>query len=181
MAGFVLDYVVFDSPLGWIVVGAGTEGIRMAAFLGAQQPGGGLAESAIRDEYPEALPRPAEGQGFAAEARQYIFDYLTRGRPIPEIPLDVRKGTDFDRRVWRAISEIPFGQTRSYGQVALAAGRPSAARAAGRACGRNPVPIIVPCHRVVGSGGKLGGYSGGLEIKRALLDLEKRSRGAPMQ
>ncbi len=179
MTGFVLDYLVFESPLGWMVVGASPEGVSLAAFLGPQRPAGAIAIAAIRREYPEAVPRSAEGPGLAAEAKKYILDYLKKGEPLPEIPLDVRKGTDFDRRVQRAICEIPFGQTRSYSRIALAGGSPAAARAAGRACGRNPVPIIIPCHRVIASGGKLGGYSGGLEIKRALLDLERQPQAAP--
>jgi methylated-DNA-[protein]-cysteine S-methyltransferase len=82
-------------------------------------------------------------------------------------------GTDFQRRVWAALLTIPYGQTRSYGQIAEQIGAPSASRAVGLANGRNPISIIVPCHRVVGSNGSLTGYGGGLDRKRVLLDLEK--------
>jgi len=84
-------------------------------------------------------------------------------------------GTSFQRRVWDALSEIPYGKTRSYGEIARRIGRPGAARAVGLASGRNPIPIIVPCHRVIGANGTLTGYAGGLETKRALLDLEQAS------
>jgi methylated-DNA-[protein]-cysteine S-methyltransferase len=90
------------------------------------------------------------------------------------IPLDLR-GTEFQKRVWNALLAIPYGETWSYAQVAREIGRPSASRAVGRAVGTNPVSIIVPCHRVIGSGGGLVGYGGGLERKKALLALEARS------
>ena len=89
------------------------------------------------------------------------------------IPLDLR-GTSFQRRVWDLLCEIPWGETRSYGQIAKALGRPKAARAVGRAVGTNPVSIVVPCHRVIGSDGTLTGYGGGLDRKKALLKLEGR-------
>lgn len=87
------------------------------------------------------------------------------------VPLDLR-GTPFQRRVWELLRAIPYGDTRSYGQIAEAMGRPDAARAVGRAIGSNPVSIVVPCHRVIGSNGELTGYGGGLHRKEALLDLE---------
>lgn len=87
------------------------------------------------------------------------------------VPLDLR-GTSFQRRVWEQLQEIPYGETRSYGHVAYVLGRPNAARPVGQAIGSNPVSIVVPCHRVIGSDGKLTGYGGGLHRKQALLDLE---------
>jgi len=87
------------------------------------------------------------------------------------------EGTDFDRRVWQAVQAIPYGQTKTYGEIAAEIGKPGAARAVGSANGRNPVPPVIPCHRVVAAGGKLGGYGGGLPLKRRLLDMETR-RGA---
>ena len=85
-------------------------------------------------------------------------------------------GTSFQRRVWDALSEIPYGETRSYGEIARRIGQPGAARAVGLANGRNPIPVIVPCHRVIGANGALTGYGGGLQAKRALLDLEQARR-----
>jgi methylated-DNA-[protein]-cysteine S-methyltransferase len=96
----------------------------------------------------------------------------TRGRGQGGRPLDVRAATPFQRAVWDALRAIPYGETRTYSDVARAIGRPGAARAVGGACGANPWPIIVPCHRVVASDGTLGGYSAGLKWKRLLLRLE---------
>ena len=88
-----------------------------------------------------------------------------------DLPLEMA-GTDFQKRVWKALRNIPYGETRSYGQLAAEIGAPRAVRAVGAANGRNPIPIIVPCHRVIGASGKLVGFGGGLEWKRFLLDLE---------
>ncbi|GAB2718152.1 methylated-DNA--[protein]-cysteine S-methyltransferase [Paenibacillus thermoaerophilus] len=105
-----------------------------------------------------------------------IIDRLERyfaGQPVrfDDIPLDLR-GTDFQRKVWEGLRPIPYGQAWTYKQLAESIGKPKAVRAVGAANGRNPVPIVVPCHRVVGSNGTLTGYRGGLRIKKRLLDLE---------
>jgi len=97
--------------------------------------------------------------------------YFKKGEWRFSVPLDLSCGTDFDRAVWRALARIPPRETRSYGEVARATGRPRAARAVGNACGRNPVPVVVPCHRVVAAGG-IGGFGLGLGLKRRLLALE---------
>ena len=88
-------------------------------------------------------------------------------------PLAPDGGTPFQRQVWRALEAIPFGETRTYGQIAAAVGNPKAVRAVGQANHRNPIPIFIPCHRVVGADGTLTGYAGGLELKRSLLELER--------
>ncbi|MGA0326576.1 MAG: methylated-DNA--[protein]-cysteine S-methyltransferase [Limisphaerales bacterium] len=95
--------------------------------------------------------------------------------PLPE--LDLSAGTGFQQAVWRALMQIPYGATQTYGELALRIGKPGASRAVGTACGRNPVPVLVPCHRVVASGGKLGGFSAGLSWKRTLLNLEASRPG----
>jgi O-6-methylguanine DNA methyltransferase len=110
------------------------------------------------DEHNVALARELDAY-FAGKLRQFT------------VPLDLR-GTAFQLRVWQLLCEIPYGETRSYGQIAQALGNPKATRAVGQANGRNPIAIIVPCHRVIGSDGGLTGYGGGLHRKRALLDLE---------
>ncbi|MBV1849650.1 methylated-DNA--[protein]-cysteine S-methyltransferase [Catellatospora tritici] len=92
------------------------------------------------------------------------------------LPVSVRRGSDFERAVWAQLSRIPYGETLTYGEVARAVGEPDAARAVGVACNRNPVAVVVPCHRVVGAGGKLVGFGGGLPRKRQLLELEARVR-----
>jgi methylated-DNA-[protein]-cysteine S-methyltransferase len=90
------------------------------------------------------------------------------------VPVDPRGGSDFERAVWGEIAKIPYGEMLTYGAIATALGEPGAARAVGTACNHNPVPVIVPCHRVVGAGGKLVGFGGGLPRKRQLLELEAR-------
>jgi methylated-DNA-[protein]-cysteine S-methyltransferase len=110
----------------------------------------------------------------AAQLEAYFEGKLRRFN----LPLDL-VGTGFQRRVWEELVEIPYGETRTYAQVAASIGHPSAIRAVGAANGQNPVAIIVPCHRVIRTGGGLGGYGGGLDAKRALLDLEKGVAALP--
>jgi O-6-methylguanine DNA methyltransferase len=128
-----------------------------------------------------AMPDVKVVEGFAPNqvAITQIQEYLEGKRVQFDLPLDLR-GTAFQVAVWAALREIEYGETRTYGEVAVAIGRPSAVRAVGAANGANPVAIVVPCHRVVASGGKLGGYAGGLELKAHLLALERSvpSQGA---
>jgi methylated-DNA-[protein]-cysteine S-methyltransferase len=109
--------------------------------------------------------------GVLAEAAQQLLAYFAGELRHFELPL-APEGTAFERRVWDAVAAIPYGATRSYAEIAQAVGSPGAARAVGAANGANPLPIVVPCHRVVGSNGALTGYGGGLKLKRRLLDLE---------
>lgn len=106
-----------------------------------------------------------------SNAAQQLIEYFEGRRKEFAIPLDL-DGTPFRKKVWKALLSIPYGQTMSYGQIASHIGKPKASRAVGQACGANPVPIIVPCHRVLTSSGSLGGYTGGTHIKNALLKLE---------
>jgi methylated-DNA-[protein]-cysteine S-methyltransferase len=106
------------------------------------------------------------------EAERQLQEYFCGRRRSFSLPLDFA-GTDFQRRVWQALLTIPYGQTRSYGQIAQQIGSPAAVRAVGAANGRNPISIITPCHRVIGSTGKLIGFAGGLETKARLLQLEQ--------
>lgn len=107
------------------------------------------------------------------EATRQLDAYFTGSRRQFTLSLDLR-GTDFQRRVWQLLCQIPYGETRSYGEIARSLGSPGASRAVGRANGTNPVAIVVPCHRVIGADGSLTGYGGGLARKQALLDLEAR-------
>jgi methylated-DNA-[protein]-cysteine S-methyltransferase len=104
-------------------------------------------------------------------ARAQLDEYFTGERRAFDLPLDLL-GTEFQRRAWLALADIPYGETRSYGEQARLLGVPRAARAVGAANGRNPVPIVLPCHRVIGAGGDLTGFGGGLAVKRALLEHE---------
>lgn len=108
------------------------------------------------------------------QALQALKAYFAGEKQRPEVELDLRSGTEFQQSVWRALLTIPWGASMSYGQLATTVGRPSAVRAVGAAVGRNPLSILVPCHRVLGADGSLTGYAGGLQRKTALLQLEGR-------
>jgi methylated-DNA-[protein]-cysteine S-methyltransferase len=117
---------------------------------------------------------------FLSKSKQYLPHHLEQqlqqyadGKPVRwNIPLDMSSGTLFQQKVWRVLMTIPHGETRSYGWVAKQIGKPKASRAVGAACGANPVPVIVPCHRVIAGDGSLGGFGGGLPMKRRLLRSE---------
>jgi methylated-DNA-[protein]-cysteine S-methyltransferase len=106
-------------------------------------------------------------------ARQ-LTEYFSRRRTEFQLPL-APHGTDFQLRVWKALEQIPYGETRSYSEIARIIGAPDAVRAVGAANGRNPLPIVVPCHRVIGANGSLTGFGGGLPLKKLLLELESRN------
>ena len=106
--------------------------------------------------------------------RQQLMEYFNGHRKSFDLPL-APKGTPFQLKVWKALLDIPYGETRSYKDIAIAAGNPKASRAVGMANNRNPISIIIPCHRVIGSNGKLVGYGGGLSVKEYLLESEKRN------
>jgi methylated-DNA-[protein]-cysteine S-methyltransferase len=139
----------------------------------------GLAAVLWQDDNPARvrLGTLAEqpGHPVLVEAGRQLADYFAGRRKAFDLPLDM-KGTPFQQDVWAALRTIPFGETRSYGEIARQIGRPKAVRAVGAANGRNPVSIVTPCHRVIGSGGALTGFAGGLAVKERLLALE---RGAP--
>jgi AraC family transcriptional regulator of adaptative response/methylated-DNA-[protein]-cysteine methyltransferase len=165
--GMRIRYHIFGSPLGRMLV-AGTDRGVCAVHMADSDAELGVA---LRSEFGEALIEPDDGylEGYVAQ----ILDHLNGVRPRMDIPLDIQ-GTAFQMRVWKALQEIGYGATKSYGDVAAAIGSPGAMRAVGNACHNNPVPIIIPCHRVVAAGGKLGGYGGGIERKKKLLSTESR-------
>jgi methylated-DNA-[protein]-cysteine S-methyltransferase len=120
-------------------------------------------------------PGAVRAVGPLAEARRQVSEYLAGERTSFDLPLRM-EGTPFQREVWQALTEIPYGETVSYGELARRIGRPDACRAVGLANGRNPISIVVPCHRVIGASGTLTGYGGGLGRKRFLLELEAGAR-----
>jgi methylated-DNA-[protein]-cysteine S-methyltransferase len=122
--------------------------------------------------------RDDDRQPILVETERQLKEYFEGKRQDFSIPLDIR-GTPFQKSVWEALLAIPFGETRSYGQLAKQLGSPRAMRAIGGASGRNPLSIVVPCHRVIGSSGKLTGFAGGLEAKAQLLKIESQSRASP--
>ena len=120
---------------------------------------------------PPSAPWPWRGRPPSPGAREALLAYFAGERRDFDLPL-APAGTDFQRAVWDALRAVPYGQTRTYGEIATAVGRPKAVRAVGQANHVNPLPIFIPCHRVVGKNGALTGYAGGLDLKRALLALE---------
>jgi len=151
-----MELWMFETPLGLMAVGE--EG---GAVVRLWLPGQPLPR--LMPHQTPLLER-AEGQ---------IMEYLNHQRQVFDLPLSPA-GTDFQKKVWAALSDIPYGQTRSYGDIARRIGCPGGARAVGMANHANPIPILIPCHRVVGAKGQLTGYAGELELKGALLALEGR-------
>jgi methylated-DNA-[protein]-cysteine S-methyltransferase len=150
----------YDSPLGRIILAASDQRLVGLWFEGQRhQPD--------RSSWPANPEHPVLQQ-----ARGQLSEYFAGQRTSFELPLDLSAGTAFQQGVWRALLKIPGGATRSYAALSADIGKPAAARAVGGAVGRNPLSIIVPCHRVVGAGGALTGYAGGLARKVALLQLE---------
>jgi methylated-DNA-[protein]-cysteine S-methyltransferase len=135
----------------------------------------GLAELSFPDRR-HALKAVADVPKPWKEQTAWALKCVLGGQqPTTLPPLDLSRGTPFQQQVWRALLEIPAGETRSYGEIAEAVGAPGAARAVGAGCGANPIPVIVPCHRVLAAGKKLGGFSAGLKWKRLLLEREATS------
>lgn len=159
-------YTVADSPLGRLVLAATPRGLVTIAYEDADSALARLA----RKLSPRILEVPARLDTTQRELDEYFSGKRTRF----DVPLDWALVSDFGRRVLGATARVPFGETATYGAVAAAAGNPKAARAAGRALNTNPIPIIVPCHRIVGASGALVGYAGGLDRKISLLELEGR-------
>jgi methylated-DNA-[protein]-cysteine S-methyltransferase len=145
----------FHSPAGPLTLEGDDDRLTRLGFGEAQTPQGdarAVAQAAIQLE-----------QYFAGERTEF------------ELDIDLTSGTPFERRVWEAVSAIPYGETATYAEIARRIGSPQSCRAVGRANGRNPIALIVPCHRVVGSNGSLTGYAGGIDMKRSLLELERRA------
>lgn len=159
-------YTTADSPFGPLLLAATPRGL-VRVSLPAYDPEETLEELAAR-----ISPRVLEAPARLDEARRKLDLYFEGNLTEFDLPLDWSLSDGFRKKVQRAIHRIPYGQTRSYTEVARSAGNEWAVRAAGTACGSNPIPIVVPCHRVLRSGGALGGYGGGLPMKEALLRLE---------
>jgi len=159
-------YATLDSPFGPLLLAATPRGL-VRVNLPNQDPEQALEELAARVS-PRVLEAPARLDETRRELDLYFAGKLTEF----DLPIDWALARGFRGKVQRAINRIPYGQTRTYTEMARKAGNERAVRAAGTACGTNPIPIVVPCHRVLRSGGGLGGYGGGLPMKEALLELE---------
>ncbi|MGA2604556.1 MAG: methylated-DNA--[protein]-cysteine S-methyltransferase [Verrucomicrobiia bacterium] len=160
MDHLVRDSLIVPTKLGPFRVQYSPRGISRVEFPSACSDG-------LRPP-KTAAPPPLFIRKFSSRLRRYAD-----GKPVRwSVPLDLSAGTAFQQAVWRALKTIPRGETRSYGWVAQKIGQPKASRAVGAACGANPVPVIVPCHRVIASDGSIGGFGGGLPLKRRLLQIE---------
>lgn len=144
--------------------------------LGVAVDGSGVCRVDFRGSPASPGPTGTGGDPVLDEALTQLRAYFAGELTDFDLPLSVTGGSPFERAVWRAIAAIPYAQMRTYGEIAADVGAPDGARAVGVACNRNPLPLVVPCHRVVGAGGKLVGFGGGLPRKRFLLALEARVR-----
>jgi len=167
-AGRLVMYAIGDSPIGRLLVAATAHGV-CSVDVGEDDE---KLVDALRAEYPNArIARSPRADSLLSGLNDHL-----QGQAV-KLPLDVR-GTDFQLKVWRALASIPLGSTRTYSEVAAMIGEPRAVRAVANACGSNPVPLIVPCHRVVRKDGTLGGYRLGVSRKRALLETERALAGS---
>jgi methylated-DNA-[protein]-cysteine S-methyltransferase len=160
-----ISYTHYDTPLGNVLLAADERGLRLISFASGKRP-----ERPQPDWRRDRTP-------FMETIRQ-LRAYFARELREFDLPLSL-EGTEFQLRVWHNLCAIPYGETISYGQLACRVGNPKAARAVGLANGSNPIPIVVPCHRVIGTNGSLVGYGGGLSNKKALLFLEKQHEFLP--
>lgn len=165
-------YATERTPVGELVVAATPRGLVRIAYVDGEAPGG--RDAILRDLAARLSPRMLEAPARLDPVRRELDEYFEGRRREFDLPLDLSLVRGFGLRVLETARAIPFGDVLTYGEVASRAGSPRAARAAGNALGANPIPIVVPCHRVVHAGGGLGGYTGGLDRKRALLAVEGR-------
>lgn len=157
-----MQYTYLETPLGSLLIAGDESAVRTICF-----PEGRLSQA------PEPGWTQATPKGALADAVQQLREYFSGKRTDFDLPL-APEGTAFQKSVWRTLSEIPYGQTISYIELAKRIGKPNASRAVGQANGRNPLPIVIPCHRVIAADGSLGGFGGGLPTKVKLLELERR-------
>ena len=162
-------YGFLDTPIGRLLMARDTAGVRLIHFNGPAR-GPAKAGPYVRKRFRPAAGWERHDRAFDDLSTQ-LAEYFDGRRHVFELPL-APEGTPFQLRVWNALLDIPYGETISYGELAVRIGDRSASRAVGLANGSNPLPIVIPCHRVIGSNGKLTGYGGGLPIKERLLTLE---------
>ena len=161
-----IDFTIADSPLGRLLLAATSRGVCRVMIGDSDR----ALERDLREEYPRATVRHND-RIVSAQVRT-LLEHLQGKSPHIELPLDVR-ATAFQWRVWRHLQAIPYGETRTYSEVAAAIGKPTATRAVARACATNPVALLIPCHRVIGTDGSLRGYRWGVARKEKLLAQER--------
>jgi methylated-DNA-[protein]-cysteine S-methyltransferase len=168
----------FEAPFGLLSLEVTSKGVRSLQFAeGLRVPP--FSRDGRSSDLPENSPEPvlAQQRALAAAVESQLQEYFEGKRRTFELPVDLGHGSEFRRAVWRRVATIPYAATISYAELAAEAGRPSAYRAAGSACGANPIAVIIPCHRVIGSDKKLHGFGGGFDIKRWLLEHEAHYAG----
>jgi methylated-DNA-[protein]-cysteine S-methyltransferase len=159
--------MMFRSPWGWMGIAESSKGIQAIVLPKRSER---AVEADLRAQSHGSLQR---GESARLDvARRQLLDYLAGKRHAFDVPLDLSHGTVFQRQVWRVLLRVPYGKLRSYQWVAARVGGPQYARAVGNAVGANPIPVVIPCHRIVAQDATLGGFSGGLSMKRKLLSLE---------
>jgi methylated-DNA-[protein]-cysteine S-methyltransferase len=156
-----MNYTYLETPIGTLLIAGDDKAVRKIHF-----PKNGKAVAAGKDWTESA-------HGPVGKAVKQLREYFNGKRADFDLPL-APEGTEFQRTVWRNLQDIPYGETISYGELAKRVGNPKASRAVGAANGQNPIPIVIPCHRVIGANGKLTGFGGGLPTKEALLGLEAK-------
>ncbi len=164
-----IAYHMMSSPVGLLFLARTENGLRYVDFMDRKSLKRMIARHS--NDYPDATWEPSLLD--LRDAVDELDEYFTGQRYAFTVPLDL-VGSDFQIQVWKALCEIPFGETRTYGQIAKTIGQPKAARAVGLANNQNPIPVIVPCHRVIGANGKLTGYGGGIHRKKWLIQHEAR-------
>jgi len=163
----MIAYTTMDSAVGRLLIASTDHGLLGIGFL---QNGVEEAVSRLEKAYPgDTL---VEDLATNRDALNQLQEYFQGRRRVFTLPLELR-GTEFQRSVWEAVAGVPYGETRSYGYIARKLGKPKAYRAVGAANGANPIPIVIPCHRIIGSDGSMTGFGGGIPIKEKLLVLEK--------
>ena len=156
----MIRYTRIATPIGSLLIAADAHGLVSAA----------LSTPAEKIETPRDWKKDA---AFFAKAERAVRDFFEKGKPVPRLPKGAVRGSPFQLKVWDAIEKIPFGETRSYGEIAAQIGHPGAARAVGTACGSNPLMLFTPCHRVLAARGAIGGYGFcGIDVKKKLLRIE---------
>jgi len=161
-------YALVDTPVGQVVAAQTRRGLACLSYLDFH----GNLDAVVERLSAGLSPRILEAPARLDEVRRELDEYFEGRRRDFDLPIDWALVSPFGRRVLQATAAIPFGRVKTYGEMATQAGNPKASRAAGRALGANPIPIVVPCHRVIGASGRLTGYTGGLHRKVALLELE---------
>ena len=159
--------IIFKSPWGWMGIVESLKGIQVIVLPKQSKR---AVESDLSAQFSESVQRGTSPSLEAA--RRQLLDYLTGRRKSFDLPLDLTGGTTFQRQVWRTLQRVPYSKLRSYRWIAARVGGSQYARAVGNAVGANPLPIVIPCHRIVAHDASLGGFSCGLSMKRKLLSLE---------